>query len=136
MNARLTSTRPQPMALSRQAVVIMPFALKPVVALLSDAFPIAGYHKLPYVAGGPMASDICGAPTPLAFSFLFVFFGGGFWRLPFPSKMESSCEQRPPLHPPLEAKRPVSSEAKRSRGALHLRLVLGAAQLGLRPGGL
>ncbi|CAJ1399908.1 unnamed protein product [Effrenium voratum] len=32
-----------------KAVVIMPFALKPVVALLSDAFPIAGYHKLPYV---------------------------------------------------------------------------------------
>lgn len=32
-----------------QAVAIIPFALKPLVALLSDAFPIAGYHKLPYV---------------------------------------------------------------------------------------
>ena len=36
---------------SRQAVAIIPFALKPLVALLSDAFPIAGYHKLPYVVG-------------------------------------------------------------------------------------
>lgn len=35
----------------RQAVAIIPFALKPLVALLSDAFPIAGYHKLPYVVG-------------------------------------------------------------------------------------
>jgi len=32
-----------------KAVAIIPFALKPLVALLSDAFPIAGYHKLPYV---------------------------------------------------------------------------------------
>ena len=36
---------------SPQAVAIIPFALKPLVALLSDAFPIAGYHKLPYVVG-------------------------------------------------------------------------------------
>ena len=36
-------------ALSCQAVAIVPFALKPVIALLSDAFPICGYHKLPYV---------------------------------------------------------------------------------------
>ncbi|CAL1137113.1 unnamed protein product [Cladocopium goreaui] len=34
---------------SLKAVAIIPFALKPLVALLSDAFPIAGYHKLPYV---------------------------------------------------------------------------------------
>eukprot|EP00439_Symbiodinium_sp_Y106_P055458 s3014_g7.t1 len=32
-----------------KAVAIVPFALKPVIALLSDAFPICGYHKLPYV---------------------------------------------------------------------------------------
>ena len=29
----------------------MPFALKYLVALLSDALPIWGYHKLPYVVG-------------------------------------------------------------------------------------
>ena len=34
-----------------QAVAIIPFALKPLVALMSDAFPIGGYHKLPYVVG-------------------------------------------------------------------------------------
>ncbi|CAE7249176.1 unnamed protein product [Symbiodinium pilosum] len=32
-----------------KAVAIVPFAMKPVIALLSDAFPICGYHKLPYV---------------------------------------------------------------------------------------
>ena len=42
---------PLPDVASRQAVAIIPFALKPLVALLSDAFPIAGYHKLPYVVG-------------------------------------------------------------------------------------
>mmetsp|Transcript_60838 Transcript_60838/g.113771 ORF Transcript_60838/g.113771 Transcript_60838/m.113771 type:complete len:550 (+) Transcript_60838:61-1710(+) len=32
-----------------KAVAIVPFALKPVIALVSDAFPICGYHKMPYV---------------------------------------------------------------------------------------
>jgi len=32
-----------------KAAAIVPWALKPVVALLSDAFPIFGYHKMPYV---------------------------------------------------------------------------------------
>ena len=42
---------------SLQAVAIIPFALKPLVALMSAALPIAGYHKLPYVAGGSGAED-------------------------------------------------------------------------------
>eukprot|EP00931_Biecheleriopsis_adriatica_P120988 TRINITY_DN96077_c0_g1_i1.p1 TRINITY_DN96077_c0_g1~~TRINITY_DN96077_c0_g1_i1.p1 ORF type:complete len:553 (-),score=131.87 TRINITY_DN96077_c0_g1_i1:94-1752(-) len=32
-----------------KAVGIVPFALKPVIALMSDAFPIFGYRKMPYV---------------------------------------------------------------------------------------
>lgn len=32
-----------------KAVAIAPWALKPVVALLSDAVPLFGYHKVPYV---------------------------------------------------------------------------------------
>ena len=41
-----------------EAVAIVPFALKPVIALLSDAFPIGGYHKLPYVARPPDSSGL------------------------------------------------------------------------------
>eukprot|EP00913_Durusdinium_trenchii_P001526 g1413.t1 len=40
------------------AVAIIPFALKPLVALMSDAFPIGGYHKLPYVVIFTMLSFI------------------------------------------------------------------------------
>mmetsp|Transcript_24420 Transcript_24420/g.44271 ORF Transcript_24420/g.44271 Transcript_24420/m.44271 type:complete len:549 (+) Transcript_24420:79-1725(+) len=32
-----------------KAVTLVPFAMKPVVALLSDACPLFGYHKMPYV---------------------------------------------------------------------------------------
>lgn len=32
-----------------KAVALVPFAMKPVMALLSDACPIFGYHKMPYV---------------------------------------------------------------------------------------
>ncbi|CAK9106862.1 Probable folate-biopterin transporter 3 [Durusdinium trenchii] len=41
-----------------KAVAIIPFALKPLVALMSDAFPIGGYHKLPYVVIFTMLSFI------------------------------------------------------------------------------
>jgi len=32
-----------------KAAAIAPWALKPVIALLSDAVPIGGYKKMPYV---------------------------------------------------------------------------------------
>ena len=41
-----------------EAVTIIPFALKPLLALMSDAVPLCGYHKLPYVAGGPGGQEV------------------------------------------------------------------------------
>eukprot|EP00930_Biecheleria_cincta_P003690 TRINITY_DN104618_c0_g1_i1.p1 TRINITY_DN104618_c0_g1~~TRINITY_DN104618_c0_g1_i1.p1 ORF type:complete len:557 (-),score=98.21 TRINITY_DN104618_c0_g1_i1:16-1686(-) len=41
-----------------KAAAIAPFALKPVIALISDAFPIFGYRKMPYVVITTVASFI------------------------------------------------------------------------------
>eukprot|EP00929_Paragymnodinium_shiwhaense_P121100 TRINITY_DN93218_c0_g1_i1.p1 TRINITY_DN93218_c0_g1~~TRINITY_DN93218_c0_g1_i1.p1 ORF type:complete len:556 (+),score=98.72 TRINITY_DN93218_c0_g1_i1:96-1763(+) len=38
------------------SVVMLPWALKPVIGLLSDLFPVWGYHKMPYMIASTMAA--------------------------------------------------------------------------------
>ncbi|CAJ1366817.1 unnamed protein product [Effrenium voratum] len=77
-----TYSVPAPVVQIFSGITQLPWALKPIIGLLSDSFPIGGYHKFPYmcisVVAGTIALLVVGAmphdllPVPLLVTCLFL----------------------------------------------------------------